>query len=68
VALEAMKNASSRPASLTSFFIINSAIGERQILPWQTNIVFIIGFFLSDLPDFALFCKAYRGDFFLLPI
>ena len=32
------------PLSFAIFFIINSAIGERQILPWQTKFTFIILF------------------------
>jgi hypothetical protein len=38
------------------------------LLPWQTNITFIIRFFLSDLLSIAVFCALYRGLFFLLPI
>lgn len=32
----------SNPAFATRSFITNSAIGERQILPWQTNSIFIM--------------------------
>ena len=39
---------------------MNSAIGERQILPWQMNSTFIIVLFLLDLPRNALFCKGFR--------
>jgi len=47
-------------------------IGENVVsligLPWQTNITFIIRFFLSDLLCFAVFCVVYRSFSFLLPI
>ena len=35
VAAEAIKKCSARPSLLTMSFITNSAMGERQILPWQ---------------------------------
>jgi len=41
VADDAIKNLSAVPRFFTISFKTNSAIGERQILPWQTNITFI---------------------------
>ena len=37
VAADSITKASSFPAFLTSSFITNSAIGLRQIFPWQTK-------------------------------
>ena len=37
VAAESISNSPSRPASRTRCFITNSAIVERQMLPWQTK-------------------------------
>ena len=57
VAAEAISNRSSSPAFFTRSFMTNSAIGERQILPWQTNKTFII---LKILPVRARFAAFYR--------
>ncbi len=38
------------------------------LLPWHTNIILIIRFFLSDLLCIAVFCAVYRSFSFLLPI
>src|SRR5574344_739952 len=37
VAADSMMNSSSRPVCSTRCFMTNSAIGERQIFPWQTK-------------------------------
>lgn len=37
-----MWNSSSMPRWRTISFKINSAIGERQMLPWQTNNIFVL--------------------------
>jgi len=61
--------------SALSYYIVRNSADATQIyaklpklLPWQTNITFIIRFFLSDLLCIAVFCAVYRGIFFLLPI
>lgn len=41
VAAEAIWKRAVSPASDTNFFITNSAMGERQMLPWQTNKILI---------------------------
>ena len=38
-----------------------SAMVLRQMLPWQTNNIFIIVLFLLVLPRNALLCKGFRG-------
>jgi hypothetical protein len=45
VAADAIENPSDIPASETNFLNINSAIGERQMLPWQTNKILIFPIF-----------------------
>ena len=50
VALDEIKNSFSSPLRLTISLSINSAIGERQILPWQMNNTFIIVLIYSFLP------------------
>ena len=46
VAAEAIWNWSWSPCSLTMCFSKNSAIGERQMLPWQMNSTLIIFLYL----------------------
>ena len=41
VAAEAISNCAESPAFSTKSFITNSAMGLRQILPWQTNKILI---------------------------
>ena len=53
-------------ASDTHFFITNSAMGERQMLPWQMNNTFIIVAFLLNLPGNSLFCEGFRVFYVLL--
>ena len=43
-ATESMQKSPSRPAFFTISFKINSAMGLRQMLPWQTNRILCIGF------------------------
>ena len=59
VAAEAIWKRAVSPASDTNFFITNSAMGERQMLPWQMKSTFIIVLFLLVLPRNALFCKGF---------
>ena len=54
VAADAISNLSFMPRFSTMSFKINSDIGERQILPWQMNSIFIIVLFLLVLPRKAL--------------
>ena len=42
VALDAITKASATPAFAAISFKINSAIGLRQMLPWQTNMILCI--------------------------
>ena len=41
---------SSRPASAASFFMTNSAIGERQMFPWQTKRIFVCLLCFTSFP------------------
>lgn len=42
VAAEAISKSLAQPCSRAIFFITNSAMGLRQILPWQTKSIFVI--------------------------
>jgi hypothetical protein len=59
-AAEATKISSSRPARRTKSFITNSHIGDLQILPWQTKRIFVIGFLLPEMPQYAVVCRIMR--------
>ena len=51
-------------ASAASFFITNSAMGDRQILPWQINRIFTISCFSfanRDLSRNFNGCAAFSG-------
>ena len=57
VALEQIIKSFCKPFCLTISFSTNSAMGERQILPWQTNIIFIIydySFSIFEIIEFQL--------------
>lgn len=57
VAAEAICISEVRPDCETKCFITNSAIGERQMLPWQMKRIFSIMSFLSKVVRFAVFCE-----------
>ena len=61
VAAEAIWKRAVSLASDTNFFITNSAMGERQMLPWQMKSTFIIVLVLLDLPRNVLLCGMFRG-------
>ena len=64
VAAEAMMNLSAMWRLDTISFKMNSAIGERQILPWQMNNTFIIVIKLLKSPGNAVFCGYFRDTGF----
>ena len=49
VAADSIWNCDDSPAFCTKSFITNSAMGLRQILPWQINRIFFILVFLRKL-------------------
>ena len=51
VAAEAISNWSDIPCFFTMSLKMNSAMGERQILPWQTNNILIISFISLHKPS-----------------
>ena len=61
VAAESITNRSPVPAFATKSFITNSAIGLRQMLPWQTNNTFIIFLYLHLSLVFLLKCLIFQG-------
>ena len=54
------------PASDTNFFITNSAMGERQMLPWQMNSILIKSLSPSKRRFPADICSVLRGVNFSL--
>ena len=61
VAAEAISNCAEIPAFSTKAFITNSAIGLRQILPWQINSTLIIFLYLHLSPVFLLKRLIFQG-------
>ena len=61
VAADLIKNWSSKPCFLTISLKINSAIGLRQILPWQTNNTLIIFLYLHLNLVFLLKRLIFQG-------
>ena len=49
VAADSIWNCAASPAFSTKSFITNSAIGLRQIFPWQTNRIFFISWCLPTI-------------------
>ncbi|WP_418624958.1 hypothetical protein, partial [Waltera sp.] len=60
-----IRNWCRKPVVMQTYYVKNSTFiricGARQILPWQTNSIFIIVLFLLVLPQNALFCKDFLG-------
>ena len=61
VAAEAIWKRAVSLASDTSFFITNSAMGERQMLPWQIKSIFIIFLYLHLSLVFFLKHLIFQG-------
>ena len=61
VAAEAISNRSVRPRLATRSFRMNSAIGERQMLPWQINSTLIIFSYLHLSLVFLLKRLIFQG-------
>ena len=55
VALDSTTKSSEIRFSASIFLNINSAIGERHILPWQTNIIFFIRYLRKFLLSISAF-------------
>ena len=61
VAADSIWNCDASPALFTKSFITNSAMGLRQILPWQINSTLIIFLYLHLSPVFLLKRLIFQG-------